>query len=298
MANVRDAHEGGEDPLHQEVRGYEDESATMTATYSNPSLPFPSLPFPSLRSTRRRIFVRRVQFIVKAWREWARRKGKKKRVADAHWFKKGRELGFDRWHSWSVETARLKKYFNMIRVKRVARILRIRFAEWHRKIIVNRRLLRRVFQIGIEFSEHFKRLRGNREKSEFNLLRDILMAWRKTALERIRDRTLRMNLISRRMLWEASLVSRTFLGWQRYSYCAVVSREFRAEGEIRNLRRIFAGWERWSYRILRVRHKWTVRKPLEWVFCGLRLGCDVSRMSRLVWGGRWAKGEEEAVLLL
>ncbi|GMH77894.1 hypothetical protein TL16_g07576 [Triparma laevis f. inornata] len=239
----------------------------------------------------RRLFVRRVQYIVKAWSSWARRKGKKKRVADAHWFKKGREIGFDRWHTWWVETARLKKYGKMIYVKRVMRVLRTRFAEWHRKIIVNRRLLKRVFTIGIEFSEHFKQLRGNREKSEFNLMRDIVMAWRKTVLERVRNRTIKMNFISRRMLWEATLVSKTFLAWQRYSYCAVVSMEFRAEGETKQLRRIFAQWERWSYRIIRVRHRWTVRKPLEKTFENLRLGCDVSRMSRMVvfkkvWG-RW-----------
>jgi len=41
----------------------------------------------------RRTFVRRVEYIVKAWAAWAKKKGKKKRIADRHWYRNGGEIG-------------------------------------------------------------------------------------------------------------------------------------------------------------------------------------------------------------
>ena len=167
------------------------------------------------------------------------------------------------------------------------------FAEWFRKSIVNRRLLRRVFTIGIEFSEHFKSLRGNREKSEFNLLRDIVIAWRALSAARMRSRKAKMGLVSRKMVYEAGLISSVFLAWQRHCYCKAVSREFREDVMMKMLKASFAGWERWSYRVIRVRWKWSVRKVQEWSFKLFRMGCDVKRIerkvvSRRVWG-RWVR---------
>ena len=90
---------------------------------------------------------------MKAWREWARRRGKRHRLADALFYRSARERGFGRWRSWYVEHNRLRKWGGIIKKRRVGRVLRDCFVEWHRKCIVNRKLLRRVFTIGIEVNE-------------------------------------------------------------------------------------------------------------------------------------------------
>ena len=82
----------------------------------------------------------------------------------------------------------MHKYEGIITRRRVKRVLGERFNEWFRKIVVNRRLLKRVFKIGLEMSAHFQYLRGNRGKSEFNLLRDIVLEWKEYVGGEIRER--------------------------------------------------------------------------------------------------------------
>ena len=120
-----------------------------------------------------------------------------------------------------------------------------------------------------------------------------MIAWRAVAAVRARSRKAKMALVSKKMVYEAGLVSRVFLAWQRQSYCEVVSREFREDLMAKTLRAAFTGWEMWSYKVVRVRWKWSVRKVQEWAFELFRTGSDVSRMERMVvfkrvWG-RWVR---------
>jgi len=121
----------------------------------------------------------------------------------------------------------MHKYEGIITRRRVKRVLGERFNEWFRKIVVNRRLLKRVFKIGLEMSAHFQYLRGNRGKSEFNLLRDIVLEWKEYVGGEIRERRVAAEIEAGRAVRRAMLLSTVFVTWKRWMWGVVVAREFR-----------------------------------------------------------------------
>ncbi len=237
----------------------------------------------SKRKFLKRVFIRRVHYIVRAWRAYAEMKGRKKRAADRQFRKYGIERGFENWRNFFVEHSRRTRFGQMIYRRRVRRVLLTSIRSWYTKVIINRRLLRRVFKIGIESSRYLQALGGKGgPKTEFMLLHDIVTEWRKAVKYIIRERDVRIKFDANSSMRKFEMIGKLFLTWQRFAYVKAVSREYAYERMMRVVRSCFCRWEKWSYKVARLRHKTSVLNVERVWFGALVIGTGVSRMNRRV----------------
>ena len=115
-------------------------------------------------------------------------------------------------------------------------MLRERFNDWYVKIIRNRRLLKRVFQIGKDSRDYFDRGDGlglglgrggggPPATRSFLLLSSVVLGWRSAALSLLRSRRLRILSLQSASMRRIGLLCAVFLGWQRAAYAAAVCKK-------------------------------------------------------------------------
>ena len=255
----------------------------------------------------KRTFVRRVHFIYRAWKGYARRKGERGRRADKQFRKWGVERGFGLWRSHYVREEGLNRLGAIMRKRVVTRVLKWMISEWYRKIVINRRLLVRVFTIHRVTSEAVV----FEHRSDFAILLQLVKGWRTYCANRTATLTARIQREGRERENMFNVISRVFLGWQRVTYVALCAREFREERVREQLRWIIVEWERWSYKVVGVRRKHGRTKVLRVHFTHFARGCVVSRKGEMTvlrrrfeaWVRRWrwewgGKGEEWRVRCL
>ena len=264
------------------------------ARFARPSLKMRTI---SLRSAQmlKKLFKRRCYAVMKLWHSYAQTKARRKHRADARFSKTAHLRGFETWRSHFLDTTRLKRKFNIIYKKKSRKRLTNSFREWYMKIIVNRRLLKRVFLIGLEHSKYFNEKRGARATSEFHLLRDVIVGWRLVVVRILETRSQEVGRIASESMWRIGLLCKVFLGWQRVAYGEIVCREMRFDRLIRVSRKCLAEWGKWSYKVGRLRYKCCVTNVLAEYFSVFCVGCVVSKKERrailtgyyVKWVRRW-----------